>query len=199
MVRITREIIFIALTFLASASAFSLQSAVQNVRQRHQNAQSIESIKDPFRPNNHHNQNPRKRSPSIELTMSTESPSSSSNESSATDQLTAQERILQQTLGIEPELETERQKRISQREAVVEQEKNQKLQNLCIAILSLMAAITNYAYQYSHPITSLSLLSEMQSNSQDLTVIGKNGKPTVIDFWAPVRLLAGVIKITLLS
>lgn len=37
----------------------------------------------------------------------------------------------------------------------------------------------------THPITSLSLLTEMQRNSADLSVIAHNGKPTVVDFWAP--------------
>merc|ERR1739844_9234 len=48
-----------------------------------------------------------------------------------------------------------------------------------------MAAVGNYVYQYTHPITSLTLLTDMQRKSDDLALIGKNGKPTVVDFWAP--------------
>jgi thioredoxin-like negative regulator of GroEL len=45
--------------------------------------------------------------------------------------------------------------------------------------------MANYVYQYSHPITAIQLLTEMQQSSASMSVIGKNGKPTVVDFWAP--------------
>jgi thiol-disulfide isomerase/thioredoxin len=57
--------------------------------------------------------------------------------------------------------------------------------NIIVAISSLLAAILHYIYQYTHPITAVSILLSMQSTSSSLTTIGHNGKPTVIDFWAP--------------
>ena len=53
------------------------------------------------------------------------------------------------------------------------------------AIVAILIAILNFAWQYTHPITSLQLLTEMQSSSAPLSIIGTNNKPTVVDFWAP--------------
>ena len=61
----------------------------------------------------------------------------------------------------------------------------QKNRSLITAVVSVFVAIANYVYQYSHPITPIQLLSEMQQSSAPMSVIGKNGKPTVVDFWAP--------------
>merc|ERR1712161_55629 len=61
----------------------------------------------------------------------------------------------------------------------------EKLNNIGVAILSVLAALLNFGYQYTHPVTSLSLLSSMQDKSVDINVIGNNGRPTVVDFWAP--------------
>lgn len=99
--------------------------------------------------------------------------------------LTAQERILQETLGIAPETPQEKQTRIQQRQALLSQETNKKRNNILVAVVAFSLAIFNYAWQYTHPITSLAILTEMQRNSQELNVIGNNGKPTVVDFWAP--------------
>lgn len=99
-------------------------------------------------------------------------------------ELTPQERM-QLALGIEPETEEDRKARIAKREALVAKKEKENLVKLGVAVASSFAAIFNYAYQYTHPITSLSLLSDMQRNSEELAVIGRNGRPTVVDFWAP--------------
>ena len=57
--------------------------------------------------------------------------------------------------------------------------------NIIVAFSSLLAAVVHYIYQYTHPITAVSILLSMQSKSSPLSSIGHNGKPTVIDFWAP--------------
>jgi thiol-disulfide isomerase/thioredoxin len=57
--------------------------------------------------------------------------------------------------------------------------------NIIVAISSLLTAILHYIYQYTHPISAVSILLSMQSTSSPLSTIGHNGKPTVIDFWAP--------------
>ena len=57
--------------------------------------------------------------------------------------------------------------------------------NLGVALAAIVFAIGNYMWQFSHPVTPIQLLSSMQANSAPLTVIGKNQKPTVVDFWAP--------------
>jgi len=85
----------------------------------------------------------------------------------------------------EKQREADRQLRQSVREGIATRIQNKKRRQLGIAIGTVLAAIGNYAYQYANPVTSLSLLVEMQRNSEDLAVIGKNGKPTVVDFWAP--------------
>jgi len=99
-------------------------------------------------------------------------------------ELTAQEKM-QIAMGKEVESEEDRLARIAKREALVAKEEKEKLVRLGVAFASGLAAVFNYAYQYTHPVTSLSLLTDMQNNSEELTVIGKNGRPTVIDFWAP--------------
>lgn len=99
--------------------------------------------------------------------------------------LTTQERILQESLGIQPETPQEKEARIKLRQAQISVEKKSKRNNILVAIAAFSLAIINYTWQYTHPITSLTLLTEMQRNSQELNVIGNNGKPTVVDFWAP--------------
>lgn len=61
----------------------------------------------------------------------------------------------------------------------------QKTKNISVAILSIVLAISGYVWQYMHPLQPIQLLAEMQSKSEALTVIGRNGKPTLVDFWAP--------------
>lgn len=57
--------------------------------------------------------------------------------------------------------------------------------NFGVAVASIVFAFSSYAWQFTHPITPVQLLATMQSNSAPLTSIGTNGKPTVVDFWAP--------------
>merc|ERR1712238_320437 len=96
-----------------------------------------------------------------------------------------QDRLLQEILDIKPESTAERQSRISERLNAKRRLEEEKLNNIGVAILSVMGALLNFGYQYTHPVTSLSLLSSMQDKSVDINVIGNNGRPTVVDFWAP--------------
>jgi thiol-disulfide isomerase/thioredoxin len=57
--------------------------------------------------------------------------------------------------------------------------------NLNVAVGSIALALANFAWQFFHPIEPVQLLMSMQAESPPLSVIGKNGKPTVVDFWAP--------------
>ena len=109
----------------------------------------------------------------------------SDGKESSIDGLTNQERILKEALGIEPETEEEKQARIASRQYITQSERSKRRNNIAVAVLVFVAAIFNYSYQFTHPVTSLSLLTTMQRESADLSVIGKNGKPTVVDFWAP--------------
>eukprot|EP00984_Skeletonema_dohrnii_P006754 scaffold2408_cov123-Skeletonema_dohrnii-CCMP3373.AAC.5 len=63
--------------------------------------------------------------------------------------------------------------------------KKNKLRNVIIAVSSFAFAIANYVWQLTHPVTAVSILVSMENKSAPLTSIGNNGKPTVIDFWAP--------------
>jgi hypothetical protein len=67
----------------------------------------------------------------------------------------------------------------------VELLKQRKSRNIAVAILSVALAVGNYAYQWTHPVTPIQLLVNMERSSAPLSDIGKNSKPTVIDFWAP--------------
>jgi hypothetical protein len=57
--------------------------------------------------------------------------------------------------------------------------------NVTVAIASVALAVLNYLWQWTHPITPIQLLVSMQQQSTPLTEIGRNHKPTVMDFWAP--------------
>lgn len=61
----------------------------------------------------------------------------------------------------------------------------QKHRSIITAAAAIIVALGNYAYQYTHPITPIQLLTEMERSSAPMSIIGKNGKPTVVDFWAP--------------
>lgn len=98
--------------------------------------------------------------------------------------LTAQERVLR-SLGVEPESEEDRTKRISSRLAAEEEERNKKRTNAAVAVLAFAAALFNYGWRVTHPVTAVEILAQMQSQSDPLTVIGRNDRPTVVDFWAP--------------
>ncbi|CAB9525601.1 Thioredoxin-like protein HCF164, chloroplastic [Seminavis robusta] len=60
-----------------------------------------------------------------------------------------------------------------------------KRRNLGVAVASVLLAVTSYVWQFTHPITPVQLLATMQASSAPLTAIGTNGRPTVVDFWAP--------------
>jgi thiol-disulfide isomerase/thioredoxin len=53
------------------------------------------------------------------------------------------------------------------------------------AVAAVVLAVSNYLWQFTHPYNPLQLLAQMQANSNDLSVIGTNGRPTLVDFWAP--------------
>jgi len=60
-----------------------------------------------------------------------------------------------------------------------------KRRNLIVAVVSFMLAIGNYGWQYTHPVTPIQLLVQMERSSSPVEVIGNNNKPSVVDFWAP--------------
>ncbi|KAL3823444.1 hypothetical protein ACHAXA_010204 [Cyclostephanos tholiformis] len=70
--------------------------------------------------------------------------------------------------------------------------------NIVVAISSFAFALANYAWQYAHPTTAMQLLASMERSSSSLSVIGHNGRPTLIDFWAPwcpnCRLIAPTLR-----
>lgn len=63
--------------------------------------------------------------------------------------------------------------------------KRNRRRNIAVAIASFAFSVIHYAWQFTHPVSAVELLATMQSQSAPLTSIGNNGKPTVIDFWAP--------------
>jgi len=60
-----------------------------------------------------------------------------------------------------------------------------KRRNVGVAIVSIILAISSYLWDFTHPVTPVQLLFTMQQNSQPVSIIGVNQKPTVVDFWAP--------------
>uniref|UniRef100_A0A7S3L487 Thioredoxin domain-containing protein n=1 Tax=Amphora coffeiformis TaxID=265554 RepID=A0A7S3L487_9STRA len=67
----------------------------------------------------------------------------------------------------------------------VEVAASMRRRNLGVAIASIALAFLNYFWQFTHPVSPVQLLVGMQENSAPVSVIGVNGKPTVVDFWAP--------------
>ncbi|CAJ1970408.1 unnamed protein product [Cylindrotheca closterium] len=66
--------------------------------------------------------------------------------------------------------------------------KKRKEKNIFVAVASVGLALVNYFYQFTHPLSSLQLLSTMQHDhapETTLQLLGNNGKPTMVDFWAP--------------
>ena len=101
------------------------------------------------------------------------------------DGLTVQERILREA-GLSPETPEERAERLQRRTEAENRLKAEKRTNVVVAVLAFLAAILNYGWKYTHPsVTPIQVLAEMQSHSAPLDVIGRNGRPTVVDFWAP--------------
>jgi len=97
--------------------------------------------------------------------------------------MTTQERIIAQ-LGLPPESDSEKEERKLRREAAEQALTIQKKTNFGTGISSFLLAISFYIYQFLNPIPTIQILNEMQMSSAPLTNIG-NGKPTVVDFWAP--------------
>jgi len=72
--------------------------------------------------------------------------------------------------------------------AVLEEKRiaaRQRRKNAAVAIASIALAVTSYLWQWTHPLQPIQLLVEMQQQSAPLEIIGRNDKPTVVDFWAP--------------
>lgn len=63
--------------------------------------------------------------------------------------------------------------------------KRNRVRNVAVALASFALALFNYGYQYAHPVTAVEILTAMERESAPLAAIGNNGKPTVVDFWAP--------------
>jgi hypothetical protein len=61
----------------------------------------------------------------------------------------------------------------------------QKRRNVGIGTISILLAVSNYLWQFAHPITPVQLLFSMEQNSVPVSLIGTNNRPTVVDFWAP--------------
>lgn len=99
--------------------------------------------------------------------------------------LCKQDDILQAALGITPETATERSERQDTIQHTLERNRVSKTNSIFVALVSFAAAILNYLFQYTHPVTDVQLLFSMSQASTPLTEIGSNGKPTVVDFWAP--------------
>jgi thiol-disulfide isomerase/thioredoxin len=57
--------------------------------------------------------------------------------------------------------------------------------NKLVAVASISLAIASWTWQVFHPVPPIQLLADMERRSADISVVGKNGKPTVVDFWAP--------------
>lgn len=57
--------------------------------------------------------------------------------------------------------------------------------NLVVAVMAVVLACGQYAWQFTHPVTPISLLLQMTRESSAPQIIGTNRKPTLVDFWAP--------------
>ena len=62
---------------------------------------------------------------------------------------------------------------------------SRRKQNIVVAVASIVLAVCNYFWQFTHPISAIQLLYTMEQSSAPITSIASNGKPTVVDFWAP--------------
>jgi thiol-disulfide isomerase/thioredoxin len=57
--------------------------------------------------------------------------------------------------------------------------------NVVAVTFGLVLALTQFAWQWTHPIQPIQILASLQQSSAPLSVIGRNGLPTVVDVWAP--------------
>jgi len=83
------------------------------------------------------------------------------------------------------ETEEEKRIRIAKRELELQRQESEKQNKLLLALSSVTFALLQYIWQFTHPVSALQLLSEMQASSLSVTVVGHNNKPSVVDFWAP--------------
>ena len=97
--------------------------------------------------------------------------------------LTKQEEIMM-LLNREPATGEELEQRCIECELEQERLQKEKKTNIGVAVLTFVAAVMSYFWQYFHPMPAVQLLANMQRESAPISVIGSNGKPTVIDFWA---------------
>ena len=127
---------------------------------------------------------PHRRYQRDTIFLSLDTNQSPNDEHISENSLSKQEILLQEVLGIQPETDLERQERLSLRKLKIEERQRQQLSSIFVAIFSFLVAAGNYFNHYTHPTTSISLLAEMQQKSDPMNVIGRNGKPTVVEFWA---------------
>ena len=57
--------------------------------------------------------------------------------------------------------------------------------NIIVAIASISLAIMNYLWQFTHPLSPVQVLFTLQQESDPISIVGTNSKPTIVDFWAP--------------
>ena len=57
--------------------------------------------------------------------------------------------------------------------------------NTIVAAASITLGTSNWLWRYTHPERPLSILFDLQAKSAPLAAIGRNGRPTVVDIWAP--------------
>jgi len=99
--------------------------------------------------------------------------------------MSAQERILREAGLWEEDDEKTSTKKEEKSSSNSDELDNSRRRNLSVAAISTVFALTNFFWQYSHPVTETQLLANMQKSSAPVTTIGQNGKPSVVDFWAP--------------
>jgi len=74
---------------------------------------------------------------------------------------------------------------VPQEDNYEERIQQRRTNNLIVAAISILLALGNYSYQWTHPKTPIQLLVRMERASSPVSIIGTNNKPTVVDFWAP--------------
>jgi thiol-disulfide isomerase/thioredoxin len=60
-----------------------------------------------------------------------------------------------------------------------------RFRNTIVAVVSVCWAFSSFVWQYLHPLEPIQILYRLEQASVDMSVVGKNHKPTIIDFWAP--------------
>lgn len=62
-----------------------------------------------------------------------------------------------------------------------------RTRNIRTAIASVLLAFGTYAWQFTHPVSGIEILVDLQQHATpiELALGDRNEKPTVIDFWAP--------------